>query len=167
MNQINGVVTGVVSAVDDKLKQGRIKVRFPWLDDQHESDWIRIASLMAGGGRGAFFMPEVDDEVLCAFEHGAVDFPYVVGFLWNGKDATPGQDVRDRKIVSKNGHSIRFLDSTPAGGNVGALVIEDGHGNRITMSNGKITITAASYLVFNAAHILLNGRYVSPTKNPI
>jgi len=68
---------------------GRVKVKFPWLSDEHESWWARIATPMAGGGRGAYFLPEVNDEVLCAFEHGDVRFPYVVGALWNGKDAPP------------------------------------------------------------------------------
>jgi uncharacterized protein involved in type VI secretion and phage assembly len=136
LSKINGVVVGLVTNVADPLKQNRVKVHFPWLDDGHESDWVRIATAMAGGARGSMLMPEVNDEVLCAFEHGDARFPYVIGFLWNGQDAPPGTDVRDRKIVSNNKHQIRFLDATPSGGSKGALVIEDAHGNRITMSNG-------------------------------
>src|SRR5262245_4717454 len=105
MGLINGVVTGLVTSVNDPKHQGRVKVHFPWLGEEHETDWTRIATLMAGPDRGAFFMPEVDDEVLLAFEHGDVRFPYVVGFLWNGKDRTPSTAVRERMIRSKNGHA--------------------------------------------------------------
>ena len=124
MSQVNGVVIGLVTSVDDPEEQGRIKVHFPWLDEGHETDWIRIATLMAGNDRGAFFMPEVGDEVLVAFEHGEARFPYVIGFLWNGQDAPPGAHVRDRIFKSKNGHQIRFLDSTPGSGDQGGIVLE-------------------------------------------
>jgi len=112
-------------------------------------------------------MPEVQDEVLIGFDQGATRTPYVVGFLWNGVDSPPSQDVRDRRIMSANGHTIRFLDSTPSGGSLGALVIEDGHGNAITMSNGKITIRATGVLEVTAPTITLNGRIVAPNGNPI
>jgi uncharacterized protein involved in type VI secretion and phage assembly len=167
VSKLNGVVIGLVTNVSDPSQQNRIKVHFPWLDDNHESDWIRIATMMAGNGRGSMFLPEVNDEVLVAFEHGDVRFPYVVGFLWNGQDSPPGQHVRDRKIVSKNGHQIRFLDSTPSGGDMGALVIEDAHGNRITMSNGQIHIKSTCVLALEGKSLTLNGRLVAPNNNPI
>jgi uncharacterized protein involved in type VI secretion and phage assembly len=163
MSQVNGLVIGLVTKVD----VGKIKVNFPWLDENHESDWVRIATAMSGDKRGSFFMPEIKDEVLIGFDKGDTRTPYVVGFLWNGVDAPPGQDVRDRRITSKNGHSIRFLDSTPSGGSLGALVIEDAHGNTITMSNGKITIRSQGVLELTSPHITLNGRIVAPNGNPI
>lgn len=167
MSKINGMVIGLVTNVSDPLQLNRVKLHFPWQDDGHETDWVRIATMMAGGGRGSMFMPEVNDEVLVAFEHGDPRFPYVIGFLWNGQDLPPGQDVRDRKIVSKNGHQIRFLDSTPTAGSLGALVIEDAHGNTITMSNGQIHVKSTSVLALEGATITLNGRVVAPNGNPI
>jgi uncharacterized protein involved in type VI secretion and phage assembly len=167
MSTINGVVIGLVTDVNDPLKQGRIRVNFPWLEDEHQTDWIRIATTMAGNGRGTFFMPELQDEALVAFEHGNVRMPYVIGFLWNGKDSPPGQDVRDRRITSKNGHSLRFLDATPSNGSKGAIVIEDAHGNRITMSNGKITIDSVGVLELKARTVTLNGRVLVPSGNPV
>lgn len=167
MSTINGVVVGLVTSVDDPLKQGRIKINFPWLADQHETDWVRIATMMGGAGRGTFFMPELQDEVLVAFEHGNTRMPYVVGFLWNGKDEPPGQDVRDRRITSKNGHSIRFLDSTPTSGDLGGIVVEDAHGNTITLSNGKIAIRSVGVLDLQGPTVIINGRVVAPNGNPI
>jgi hypothetical protein len=105
--------------------------------------------------------------VLIGFDKGNTRTPYVVGFLWNGVDAPPSQDVRDRRIMSKNGHTIRFLDSTPSAGSVGALIIEDGHGNAITLSNGKIAIRSMGVLELTSPHITLNGRVVAPNGNPI
>ena len=81
-----GVVVGIVTNNQDPDNMHRVKVRFPWLNQDHESNWARVATSMAGNGRGAYFLPEVDDEVLVAFEHGLIDQPYVIGSLWNGKD---------------------------------------------------------------------------------
>ena len=142
MSNINGVVVGLVTQVD----VGKIKVNFPWLDDDHETDWIRIATMMSGDNRGSFFMPELHDEVLVGFDQGNPRVPYVVGYLWNGKDSPPGQDVRDRRITSKNGHSIRFLDSTPSSGSKGAIVIEDAHG--LVREQLAVAIKGAQELAF-------------------
>jgi len=163
VSQINGLVIGLVTQVD----VGKIKVNYPWLEESHESDWIRIATAMTGNNRGSCFMPEKDDEVLIGFDKGDTRTPYVVGFLWNGVDEPPSQDVRDRRFMSVNGHCIRFLDSTPSGGSLGAIVIEDAHGNAITMSNGKITVSAKGVLEMIAPTITLNGRVVAPNQNPI
>lgn len=163
MDTIDGVVIGLVTQV----QPGQVKVNLPWLADDQESDWIRIATAMSGNNRGSFLMPELRDEVLVAFDQGDPRLPYIVGFLWNGQDAPPGQDVRDRRITSKNGHEVRFLDATPSQGSLGALVIEDAHGNRIVMSNGKITIQAHGLLEIDASVITLNGRIVAGGPNPI
>jgi uncharacterized protein involved in type VI secretion and phage assembly len=168
MSIVQGVVVGLVTQV---RADGQVKVHFPWLDEKHETDWIRIATMMAGKDRGSFFMPEVQDEVLVAFEHGDARFPFVIGFLWNGVDKTPGQHVRDRVFKSKNGHSIRFLDTDPNNGNKGAIVIEDAHRNRITLSNGQVAIRSRNAVVIEGSSIVLkvNGvpRVVTPNGNPI
>ena len=66
-----------------------------------------------------FFMPEVDDEVLVAFEHGNPNAPFIVGMLWNDKDKIPASTaeaiasgkVNQRFIRSKSGHLIVFDDT--------------------------------------------------------
>lgn len=113
MGQINGVVVGLVRSLDDPQNLGRIEVHLPWLSDNNRSYWARVATLMAGAGRGSWFMPEPDDEVLLAFDHGDVQHPYVVGFLWNGKDKPPNDDGIDRKVRrlrTVSGHVLEFHD---------------------------------------------------------
>jgi uncharacterized protein involved in type VI secretion and phage assembly len=90
--RIFGVVVGLVTNNQDPDGLGRVKVKFPWLSDMAESFWARVASPMAGKQRGIYVLPEVDDEVLVAFEHGDVRRPYVLGSLWNGSDQ-PGDDL--------------------------------------------------------------------------
>ena len=114
--KIYGVVIGIVTNNKDPDNQGRVKVRFPWLSDAEESWWARIATMMAGPDRGSYFLPEVDDEVLVAFDHGDVRFPYVLGALWNGQDKGPdsnedGENNR-RQIKSRSGHVLKFDDKS-------------------------------------------------------
>ena len=113
-----GVVVGIVTNNEDPDSLHRVKVRFPWLSAEDESHWARVATPMAGNDRGLYFLPEVDDEVLVAFEHGRPDRPIVIGSLWNGQDAPP-EDNGDggnnqRTLRSRSGHVIRFDDSDGA-----------------------------------------------------
>lgn len=114
VGRINGVVAGIVTNNRDDRNMGRVKIKFPWLSDENETDWVRIATLMAGNDRGSFFLPEVGDEVLVAFEHGDIDHPFVIGALWNGTDKPPeiNSDGKNniRKIKSRSGHEIILND---------------------------------------------------------
>lgn len=117
---IPSVVSAVVTNVQDDEKQGRVKVKVPRLDEQFESGWLRVVQLGAGPERGALLLPEVDDEVLVAFEQGDVRRGYVLGGLYNGVDL-PAQPVRDttvgsegrvdrRSFTSRKGHFLLVSD---------------------------------------------------------
>jgi uncharacterized protein involved in type VI secretion and phage assembly len=112
--RVVGVAVGVVTNNQDPQGLGRVKIKFPWLSDGTESDWTKVVAFMAGNNRGAVFLPEVNDEVLVAFEHGDVNFPYVLGGLWNSRDPPPekNQDGKNnvRKLRSRSGHEIVFCD---------------------------------------------------------
>ncbi|MFB0631966.1 VgrG-related protein [Streptomyces sp. AB3(2024)] len=83
--RLPGVANAIVTDVQDPLKQGRVKLQFPWLDNTYVSDWAR--SVQSGGvGGGGVFPMDVGDEVLVAFDRGALDHPFVIGGLYNGRD---------------------------------------------------------------------------------
>jgi len=171
MQKIAGVAIGIVREVEDPQHLGRVRVHFPWLDPDHITDWIRIAGFYGGPNKGSFFVPDPGDEVLVAFELGNARIPYVVGGLWNPKDPTPSKHPRERRLQSKNGHKIRFIDATPRNGDKGALVVEDAHGNRVVMSNGQIRLKSTAEVIIEAPSIVLKGpgyrRVVVPNSNPI
>jgi len=116
--QMLGVAPGIITNNQDPDGLGRVKVQFPWLSDNNETDWIRVITLMSGGNRGTFFLPETGDEVLVAFEHGDINHPYVIGSLWNNTSQPPetNQDGKNniRKIKSRSGHEIIFNDDNNA-----------------------------------------------------
>jgi uncharacterized protein involved in type VI secretion and phage assembly len=108
------IVPGVANAIVAKTEQtggvGRVLVTFPWLPASHPGTWARVASPLSGASTGQWFMPEVNDEVLVAFDRGDFDHPYVVGALWNGQDVTPETNPQLRVIVTPGGHQLRFED---------------------------------------------------------
>ena len=72
--------------LDDHENQYRVKVEFPWLSDDVSGVWARVVVPMAGDQRGTWFMPEVGDEVLVAFERGELDRPFLIGRVYDGDD---------------------------------------------------------------------------------
>ena len=149
-----GVVVGIVTNNKDPDNLHRVKVRFPWLSNEVESHWARVAAPMAGKNRGAYFLPEVDDEVLVAFEHGQVDHPYVVGSLWNGKDTAPESNAdgenNHRTFRSRSGHILRFNDKS---GNETIEIIDKTGNNKVIIdsANNSITIEAKSDITIKSA----------------
>ena len=120
INKIDGVVIGIITNIKDAQNLGRVQVKYPWMPKYNgaelSSNWARVATFGGGKDRGILFMPEVDDEVLVAFENGDANFPYIVGVLWNSKDKPPagaivGGKVNQRIIRSRSGHVV-ILDDT-------------------------------------------------------
>ncbi|MDW4909511.1 phage baseplate assembly protein V [Streptomyces sp. ADMS] len=165
--RFHGVAIGIVTNNRDPDGLGRVKVALPWLADDAETDWARVAVPMAGAGRGFSFLPEVDDEVLVAFEHGNPEVPYVVGALWNGKDRPPvtnGDGRNDtRAITSRSGHVIRLVDTDR---DERIEIVDRSAGNSIVIStkDNRITITATADVVISAGGKLrLSGNGVEIT----
>jgi len=167
-----GVYPALVVDVQDPDSQGRVLVRLPWSPDPDESTyevWARLAVAMAGNNRGTWLVPDVDDEVLLAFEGGNPRRPYVVGSLWNGSDAPPEtmDDNNNLKtILSRAGIRITMDDSdgavkltleTPGGNSVvlddgeTALNIQDASGNSIKLETSGITVTSSGKVTINAS----------------
>jgi len=135
-NNLYGVTVGIVTNNQDPDGLGRVKVKFPWLSPDEESYWARVVTIMAGKDRGVYFLPEIDDEVLVAFELGNINYPYILGSLWNGKDQPPGKndDGKNNKriIKSRSGHQI-ILDDTEG---KEKIIIEDKTGkNQIAIDS--------------------------------
>jgi uncharacterized protein involved in type VI secretion and phage assembly len=115
---LNGVVPALVTNINDPDNKGRVEVMFPWLDKSLKSAWARVATIGAGNQRGILWLPEINDEVLMAFEHGDINRPYIIGSLWNGKDNPPDPWTNAanngkseyRTFKSREGHTIRFVD---------------------------------------------------------
>lgn len=165
--KIFGVVSAVVSNNQDPDGRARVKVTFPWLSDSEESSWARIVSFMAGEKRGAFFLPEVGDEVLVAFEHGDINHPFIIGSLWNGADKPPAANDDGennlREIHSRSGHILR-LDDTEGSEKIEIIdksgnnsIVWDTEANKVVISaDSDIEVTAGQgKIALDAPEILI------------
>jgi phage baseplate assembly protein V len=135
-----GVAEAIVTDVNDPDKEGRVKVRYPWFDDNTVSGWARVRQLYAGNGYGTYFVPEVGDEVLVAFVHGDMRLPVVLGGLYNGSDkpSVARNSSNDPKLIrTKGGHQI-LMDDTSGKEKV---EITDAKGNVVVLDAAKNTIT--------------------------
>jgi hypothetical protein len=113
VRQMYGVVIALVTDLDDPDSQGRVKLSFPWLaEDGADSGWAPIVRPLAGKDRGFYYMPELEDEALVAFEHGDINHPIVLGFLHNGVDLPPTKsiDTHVRRLRSVAGHQLELDD---------------------------------------------------------
>lgn len=129
----NGVCVATVTELSDPEGEARVRLEFPMLPTGPKSAWAPLARPFAGADRGMYFMPEIGDEALVAFEHGDFDHPFIVGFLWNGQDGQPddGIDENVRRIQSKAGHQID-LDDNPG---TGRIVLKTAGGNTVELSD--------------------------------
>jgi hypothetical protein len=127
--RLDSLVVGMVSDNDDPDGLGRVKVKFPWLSEEHGSHWARVVTFGAGQGpraseaRGAVFLPEIDDEVIVGFENGDLRRPVVLGTVYNAQTKVPklhptGGHADVRSITSRNGHTIAFSDKSGADSHV-------------------------------------------------
>lgn len=179
-----GVLPALVVDIKDPDTQGRVKVTLPWSVDakgERYEAWARLATMLGGNNRGSWFIPDVDDEVLVAFEHGDPRRPYVLGGLWNGQDSAPesmdGAGNNYKKVLrSRNGVKITLDDQdgqeqlileTPGGQKFtlkdgpGSVEVADSNGNSIKMEASGITINASAKVTVNASQLAISAGMVT------
>ena len=179
-----GVFPAQVLDIKDPDNQGRVKITLPWSPDAkggRYEGWARLATLFGGNNRGSWFVPDVDDEVLVAFEQGDTRRPYVLGGLWNGRDRAPesmdGAGNNFKKVLrSRNGVKVTLDDQdgqeklvleTPGGQKItlkdgpGAVEIVDSNGNSVKLETAGITVTASAKVTVNASQIAVSAGLVT------
>jgi uncharacterized protein involved in type VI secretion and phage assembly len=137
---------------------------------------------MAGGKRGFYFLPEVGDEVLVAWDRGDIRFPYVLGGLFNGVDksaldnADGKNDVRqirsrkDHKLTFDDGDQpsvqLEFQDGRRLTFNKDVVELLDGKGNALTFKStgGEVTIEAKTTLTLKAPKVVLDASGAAEVK---
>ncbi|MBQ0983519.1 VgrG-related protein [Streptomyces sp. F63] len=137
--RLPSVANALVTDVQDPLRQGRVKLRFPWLDDTYISDWTRTVQY-GGVQGGGLITPSVNDEVLVAFDRGALDHPYVIGSLYNGRDK-PGRG--DVQYYDKLGRVVRRTLADRANNRLDLLdqpTMRRKRGVRLSTGDEKLTV---------------------------
>jgi phage baseplate assembly protein V len=164
-------VATVVNNVDITL-EGRVQIHLPWAPGL--DPWAKVAAPMAGVLHGAYFMPQIGQEVLVAFNNGDVGEPYILGALWGPVDRppllAPTDAVNRRFLRTPLGHQIEFDDATQT------LTITSTTQQKITLdparielsaglgtarvevtSAGNVSITGAASIDLSAPSVTING----------
>ncbi len=169
-------VIGVVTNNKDPDSLGRVKVKFPWMGDNIESGWARVATVGGGSSRGLYWLPEINDEVLVVFEQGDMNHPYVVGGLYNGTDKPPLASASDAvkdgagvftRVLKTKKHTITLVEDSADE----KIEIKDAAGDTIIRmtskpSPSKIEIIATGDVKVDAANVTVNGSTKVDVKAP-
>ncbi|RBQ01934.1 type VI secretion system Vgr family protein [Pedobacter miscanthi] len=147
---------------NDPQGQGRIKVKFKWECLTNDvTEWLRVVTPSAGIGdrgnnRGYFAIPEIDDQVMIAFEEGNIARPVVMGSVYHSSsvDSSPLIKNHLKSIITRSGHLIEFDDNQETQG----IKITDIHENiiHIDTKGNNITITALENMTLNCKNMQIN-----------
>lgn len=144
--------------VEVEISDRGLRAKLQRLDrpDGIVSDWIPVASLMAGPEVGVLFAPEIDDLAVLAF---AAKRPIILGFITAGEAGPATQELTERSIVSRDKNMVVLIDGDSSG-----ITIKDSNDNQIVMessgitikSNGEIKIEASGKTAIKGATVELN-----------
>lgn len=144
-----GIVIGVVTNVNDDKGEGRVKVKFPTLGAKVESTWARLVLPGAGPARGFDVRPEVNDEVVVAFDRGDHRQAYVLGGLWSTKNkpavadtVDKGGKVTKRSLTSRLGHKVTMVDGQADADRYVEITLADAK-TKLRVGQAGIDVTAA------------------------
>lgn len=177
-----GCYLAEVVSVADPEQIGRVQVVSLHADgvlNQNAPVWARVAVSFAGPNSGAFFIPNVGDEVLINFLQGDARFPIVVGSLWHGShsppESLPGDQVDRWSFTGQAGTRIAIVEeqdptisfTTPSGvsGELtdrggGTIELKAG-GNTITMNTQGVEVQAAAKVTVNASQVEVSAGQVT------
>lgn len=180
---IAGLQIGVVSQLEeDPDGEERILVQIPIINNEEQGIWCRVASLDAGENRGAFFRPELGDEVIIGFINEDPNDAIVLGMLHSSAKPAPftaSDDNHEKGFVTRSEMKVVFDDdkksiniSTPAGKiisldeDAGTIVIEDDNSNVITIDGDGISMESAGDIAIKASgDVTIEGTNVGITAN--
>ncbi len=168
LSGICGLQVGIVSQLEeDPDGEDRILVQIPIIDNEEQGIWCRVASLDAGENRGAFFRPEIEDEVIIGFINDDPNDAVVLGMLHSSAKPAPitaSDDNHEKGFVTRSEMKVIFDDDkksitieTPAGKiltldeDAGVIQVEDENSNVLTMDSSGIVMESAGNIEIKAS----------------
>jgi Rhs element Vgr protein len=165
-----GLLNGTVKQLfGDPDSQYRILVDVPLFDTNGAGIWARLSNFYSTSGAGAFFLPEVGDEVILGFLNEDPRFPVILGSLYSSPKSKPFAGIEPNEknsikaIISKSGISVEFDDEnkiwTVATPNKNTIIIsdkdkqitiKDQNQNSIVMSNNGIDMSSPKSINISA-----------------
>jgi uncharacterized protein involved in type VI secretion and phage assembly len=173
-NKKYGVYVGIVTDNKDPDGKYRVKCRIPSQENgeaggsaSESTFWYRVCTFGAGKDRGMYNLPEVNDEVLLAFENGEISHGYIVGTLWNNTSTVTADNKSgkndDRWYKSRSGSMLKFGDGSTTGilmQSSGGHIIHEDDGGKILVQHSsgstKVTLLASDIKIESSGDTIVN-----------
>lgn len=180
---INGLQVGIVSQLEeDPDGEDRILIKIPIINNEEQGIWARISSLDAGENRGAFFRPEIGDEVVVGFLNDDPNHAVVLGMLNSSAKPAPivaTDDNHEKGFITRSEMKFMFNDDkksitieTPAGKKItidedaDSIVIEDDNSNKITLDkDGILAESGKDFIIKAAGDVTIEGTNIELKAN--
>ena len=164
---VEGLQVGTVKQLDqDPEGQYKIQVSVPVLEADTEGVWARLAGFYASEQFGAFFIPEIGDEVILGYVNNDPSHPVILGSLYSSKRTAPYELTADnftKAIVTKSLLKMEFDDEkkiltiiTPENNQIvlsdedKSILIQDQNDNKVTMSSDGISLESCKDITLTA-----------------
>lgn len=171
---VNGLVVGMVTKIhEDEESLGRVEIAVQLDGDATHKIWARLLSPYASNGFGAYFYPEVGDEVIVGFVNDDPRDAIIMGAV-HGKNKAPYTPDADNFIkgwVTKQKMKLTFDDEkkiitieTPGGNkailddDAKSITLQDMNSNKVTLSDSGIDLNTPKDVMIKATgKITLDG----------
>lgn len=164
---VNGLQIGVVKKLDaDPEGQYKIQVSVPVLQSETDGVWARLASFYGSSGLGAFFVPEIGDEVVLGYFNNDPSYPVVLGSLYSSNRKPPYELTADnfiKAIVTRSKLKLEFDDEkkiitliTPGNNKIvisddqKSILLQDQNSNKIELNASGIIIDSPKDIKISA-----------------
>ncbi len=134
---------GTVVENRDFLCEGRVQVHIPTLPAF--DPWARLAAIGGGPSRGFVWIPQVDDEVLVAFNQNDERDAYILGGLWSMSKRPPIDDpisFLHKRLLKTGIKDSPFAQTVELDDLQQSVTITTSKGHSITMGQKQIEISA-------------------------
>lgn len=166
---ISGLQIATVTKLSaDPQSMFRVQVSIPSTASSATNVWARYAHFYATNGAGAFFMPEVGDEVVIGFVDADPRYPVILGSLYSSNHASPvrasDENNYTKSLTTKTKMVLGFDEEkkiitlkTPGGNSIvisddgKSITLTDQNSNSIKMSSDGITLNSAKDINLTAS----------------
>jgi uncharacterized protein involved in type VI secretion and phage assembly len=153
--RFTGVFIATVEDAVDPDGFNRVQVKLPWYASGYKV-WARVCQIYASKDAGSTWIPDAGCEVLVAFAHGDMRWPYVIGGLHGPVDTPP--------VARTASSDVRML-RTPAGSELTFdetngtidLKTKNGASVRLEENAGAVTVESQTKIELKAPTITING----------
>lgn len=164
---ISGLHIGVVKKLDaDPDSQHRVQVSIPEMSATTDGFWARLANFYSSNSFGAFFIPEIGDEVVLGFFNDDPSHPVILGSLYSSKNVPPytiAAENNTKAIVTRTKMKMEFDEEkkiitiiTPGANKIvisddgKSILLQDQNSNKVTLDSSGISLDSPKDITLTA-----------------